>query len=708
MAQPPARIRFPSAGVASMGPRLFSLVMMVLALGIGGCEGAIGPSGGGLSRDDPSNPAGPGGSDFPVDDSRPALSSCDAFEPAAPFVYAAKIKTLLTGLGLSAEELDTLSASPGALRSQIEAWLEMPQADAKLLRFFETAFQQDGFEEQALVDLWGYSNFQMGRLSDGTAADDAFIRTFEESFGRTVLDIVRSNRPFTDVLTTRTVHLTTAQMVALALSDDREIDDDDDRSYKHSRSMIDQLVFTTSDVPLSETLNPSSPSWMRFSIPAEGLPEGCGGEAVKTNGDLVRAAFAALFGFYTNNDGCMPDTYRTTPALGEEAFFDWRPVTIRAPGPGEEPTMFWELDAIRASNELVLRVPRSGFMTTPAFFATWPTNDANQARVTINQTLIVALGKSFDSETTLVPAFDDALDDSHADPTSVCWGCHVNLDPMRQYFRNSFTYYYHAQQDASVQALRPSFAFQGVSVEGAPGDGIDELANTLSSHPRFAPAWVQKACYFANSAACPEGSQEFQKAVDVFEQSGMSFRAMLVELFASPLVSAASCVEDAGGDIPSVARARHFCATVSNRLGISDACGTETYYQSERRGERGINRQLIEVVPDDGYSRGGEIPVVIADPNLFIRAAGEAMCEGFSNMVVTADGKFPPTDPEGAIRALVTDLAGLPESDPRHAGMLDILSRHFEQAEAQTSGTNALRSTFIVACTSPSVLGMGL
>ena len=684
---------------------LFAVTTIALALA--GCEGAIGSPAG------PGGPGGngspnPGGSDFPVDDTRPALSSCDSFEPVAPFVYAAKIKTLLTGLGLTADELDAISGNPAALRAQIDRWIDTPQAEEKLRRFFQTAFQQDGYEEQALVDLWGYSNFQMGRLGDGTPIDDTYIRTFEEGFGRTVVDIVRQDRPFTDVLTTRTVYLTTAQMVGLALSDDREIDDENDTRYNRSRSMIDQLRYTTSTVPLSETLDPSSPNWMRFTIPAEGLPSVCGGEAVKTNGDLVRAAFAALFGFYSDNDGCMPDDYRAAPLLGEEVLFDWRPVTIRAPGPGEEPTMFWELNEIQSSNELVLRVPRSGFMTTPAFFATWPTNDANQARVTTNQTLIVALGKSFDSETTLVPAFDDALDDSHADPTTACWGCHVNLDPMRQYFRNSFTYYYHAQQDTSVQALRPSFAFQGVSVEGAPGDGVDELAVTLSTHPRFAPAWVQKACYFATSAACPEEAAEFQTVVNAFRQSGMSFKSMLAELLSSPLVSAESCVENGGGDIPSVSRARHFCKTISNRLGLPDACGTETYYRSERRGTRGVNRQLIEVVPDDSYSRGGEVPVVIADPNLFIRAAGDAMCEGFSEMVIDSDAQFPPSDPESAIRAFVVDLAGLPESDPRHTGMLDILTRHFEAASEQTSATNALRSTFIVACTSPSVLGMGL
>lgn len=683
-------------------PLAFILLTFVLA----GCSGIIGGSGDqGAGPGDGSNP---GDSDFPVDSTRPELSSCETFEPPAPYVYAAKIKTLLTGMGLTADELAALETDPSVLRTQVGTWFDMPEADQKLQRFFQTGFQQDGYEEQALVDLWGYNNFQAGRFGDGTSVDEAFVRSFEESFARTVVDIVRQDRSFTEVLTTNTVYLTTAQMVGLALSDDREIDDEGDRNYNRADDAIEQIVYTTENVPLSETLDPNSPNWMRFTIPEEGLPAGCGGEAVKTNNDLVRAAFSALLGFYTDNDGCMPDNYRTEPLLGPEAFFDWRPVTIRAPSTGEDTTMFWDLQDIQGSNELVLRVPRVGFMSTPGFFATWPTNDANQARVTVNQTLIVALGKSFDSETTFVPAFDDALDESHADPTTVCWGCHVNLDPMRQYFRNSYTYYYHAQEDQSVQALRPSFAFQGVSVEGEVGDGIEALADTLASHPRFAPAWVQKACYFATSAACPEESDEFQTIVAAFEGSDMSFRTMLIELFSSPLISAERCVEQAGGDIPSVARARHFCTTISNRLGISDACGTETYFNSERRGDRGVTRQLIEVMPDDGYSRGGELPVVISDPNLFIRAAGDAICQRFAQMAVDNDGPFPPDQAEAAINAFVVDLMGLPAGDPRHDGALDILQRHYTDANVDTNDTNALRSTFMVACTSPTVLGMGL
>lgn len=693
----------PSPEFTRTGIRTPVLAVMLLAGASAGCDGII-DSANGISRD---NPNDPGDSGF-VDDTRAELASCDSFEPAQPYVYATKAKTLLTGLGLTAAELDAITANPQSLRQHIETWLDMPEADSKLQRFFQTAFQQDGYEEQALTDLWGYDNIRAGRLADGTSGEDVLVRSFEESFARTVVDIVKSNRPFNEAVTTRTIHLTTAQKIALVLSDDREINDDFDRRYNRAREMITQIEYTTADVPLSETLDPSSPNWMRFAIPDEGLPGGCNGNAVKTNGDLVRTALEAIFGFYADNDGCMENNYRGAPLIGDAAFFDWHPVTFRTPAANEEPTMFWDLDTIQNSDQLVLRVPRVGFMTTPAFFATWPTNDANEARVTINQTLIVALGKSFDNETTVIPSFDDALDDSHADPTTACWNCHVNLDPMRQYFRNSFTYSYHVQQDDEVKALRPAFAFQGVETGGASGDGIDKLSETLSDHPRFAPAWVQQTCFFATSSECPEDSAEFQRVVGAFQNSGMQFRSMLVELLSSSLVSGETCVEKGSGDIPSVARARHFCSTVSNRLGVTDVCGTDTYYQSERRGPRGVTRQLIEVVPDDAFSRGSERPIVITDSNLFIRASADAICQRIGELVVNNDGKYPPSAPLPAIQSFVNDLMGLPTSDPRHDGAVDILVRHFAAADVDESTTNALRSTFMIACTSPSVLGMGL
>ena len=53
----------------------------------------------------------------------------------------------------------------------------------------------------------------------------------------------------------------------------------------------------------------------------------------------------------------------------------------------------------------------------------------------MNQTMIVALGKSFDDSNNTVPVSEDLLDREHAAPGTPCYGCHRTLDPMRQFFR---------------------------------------------------------------------------------------------------------------------------------------------------------------------------------------------------------------------------------------------------------------------------------
>ncbi len=75
-----------------------------------------------------------------------------------------------------------------------------------------------------------------------------------------------------------------------------------------------------------------------------------------------------------------------------------------------------DLITLRKAKELIVDLPRVGFFTTPAFFATWPTNVNNLARVTTNQSLIVALGRSMNPESATIPLNESGLDEQHADP----------------------------------------------------------------------------------------------------------------------------------------------------------------------------------------------------------------------------------------------------------------------------------------------------
>jgi hypothetical protein len=51
----------------------------------------------------------------------------------------------------------------------------------------------------------------------------------------------------------------------------------------------------------------------------------------------------------------------------------------------------------------------------------------------------------------------------------------------------------------------------------------------------------------------------------------------------------------------------------------------------------------------------------------------------------------------------------LGSADPRAAAATQILKQHFTDAEGQgVSATDALKSTFVVACLSPSTIGIGM
>src|SRR5438445_13702238 len=110
-------------------------------------------------------------------------------------------------------------------------------------------------------------------------------------------------------------------------------------------------------------------------------------------------------------------------------------VTVRQPSASETTTRIFDLPSFRAGADLVLRTPRVGFFTTPSFLAEWNTNDSNQARVTANQTLIVALGHGMTPQNATLPPSTNAVDRDHAPVGSTCFACHQSLDPMRQYFR---------------------------------------------------------------------------------------------------------------------------------------------------------------------------------------------------------------------------------------------------------------------------------
>ncbi|MEO0460695.1 MAG: hypothetical protein AAF219_07615 [Myxococcota bacterium] len=705
------------------------LLAGLLAIELSACEGSLEP----LSQptaavEDPTDDenAGDDGAhddDGPRDDRVPD-TSCDEYVAPSTLSAARKVKNILSGMTLSDQEVVSLQNDPDTLRGLVDMWFDLPSARAKWTRFFGEAFQQTGFSTQQLARQFASGETNTFGVTESRKHVMQELRdNAQDMFTHTVMDLVDNDRPFNAALTTRRFMLTPALMMFLAYHDQEVISDDTDDEgrliIRYRDDDLDQIVYQNVDAydvtDFDDAQNyglddPTDPNFMRFYVTRANLfsPEqpGCtaeGGELViRDEKHLVRRAFRSFLGadFRSLAGRCREGTfggYETRIGfLRDSDFSDWRIVTIRAPGPGEPTHRFYDLDEFRDPevDELVLNTPRVGFMTTLAFLSRWETNDDNQARVTANQMLIVALGESIDDADLNLPITEDALDEQHADPSTACYACHRVLDPMRQYFRRDYTYRFSHQEDEAIRAVEPGFAWRDTEIRG--GD-IASLAGFVATHPRFAEGWVQKLCYYANSERCPERSAEFDRIAQVFRDSGYSFRTLVGELYTSSLITGDVCHPETEADSASISRRRHLCSTLEQRLERDDVC---------RRGEA---RRVVSMVPDDGFSRGDAAPITLREPSLVVSASVEKICESNAKASVgSADERYQASLGADAIPTIVTELAGHPTGDPVHEPMVEILTRHYESLKAsERSDLAALRSVFVVACMSPSVVGVG-
>lgn len=617
-----------------------------------------------------------------------------AFEPASPAVAVGKVKNLLIGEPATDEEIAAVTRDSAELKKLVDTWMQSPQFYARMLRFFQNAFQQGQITAASFTEQLPTAQPSPRLLGNFTA-----------SFPLTVWQLAMvEGRPFTETLTTDRFAMTAPMATTLAYLDNRHVDDANrgtDYIVAANRTFNFSMSNASGPIPLEKTLTPGDPQYMRWYITSP-IPAvtGCADPLVVT-ADTTRL-FQLLFGTVTSPTCVQRIT--TTPQFTDAEYDAWRMVKIRAPKAGEATTPFYDVLAMRNASELVLRVPRVGFFTTPAFFANWSTNTSNQARVTMNQTLIVALGRSFDDSNNTVPLTSSGLDKKHSEEPA-CAACHTTLDPMRQVFRQAFTLNYHEQKDPTQVSLPGTFAFDGVT---RPIKNPQELAAAMASHPRFAIAWTQKLCYFANSAPCSEDDPEFQRVSALFEQNGWSFKTLLRELFTSPLVTGAANTRTFAeqGETLSVARRDQLCTAMSTRLGVPNLCAL------------GRAPGLTQLVPSDGYSRGSTAPILSTDPSLFYRAATEQLCRAFAdyavdNANVAGTGKpsrYSSKLLEPAFTDLVKTVMGIAPSDPRHAALRQILSEHYGKA-SKTMGvsvTDALKSTFVLACSAPPSITIGL
>jgi len=643
------------------------------------------------------------------------------FEAVSPRVYVAKVKNVLVGLAPTDAEVKSVEADASRLASLVDEWMTLPQYSQKMMRFFELAFQQtqiasDNFTDQVFA-----------KLGWNPRTTPLILQNTKESFARTMVELTSQGRPFTEAFTTRQLMMTTALKELYAFLDTWDIDNDGNilDSFRTTHRGVPIVVEAAEGpIPISETLDPTNPNYMHWYNPDVATP---GTQIPECLADPVQLAPKAISIHYLLlgtldgrklRDGrfCqLTDGTPNAPQFTDADFNDWTMVTLHQAKPGETTTTFYDLPLLRAAKDLVLTVPRLGFFSTPAFFANWQTNVSNQMRVTINQALIVATGSSIDGTDTTKPPSTPGLDSSHASD-SECFACHRTLDPTRSVLSATFSWNYHNQVDPDWTSQPGLFAFRNVI---QPVESLADFGIVLAEHPLVAPGWVQKLCYYVNSAACDEDDLEFRRLVALFRRSGYSWGALVKALVTSPITTHAGETQTAqkNGESVAVLRRDHFCAALDARLGFNDVCGLD-----------GLDNQapttisaIVSGLPSDAYGRGSVSPILPRKPSLFFAAGTENICKAVAELLIDVSSSEPrpgppaakhwsSTEPDAAIADFVGNLMALTPSDPRAGAARILLKSHFTSALEQpgVTATDALRSTFIVACRAPSAVSLGL
>ncbi len=776
--------------------RMGLAILLAASLGFG-CSGKVGSGQSGSGSGGTTGGTGSGGSGNGTGgtgDPGGVTVTPTPFTPALAGPTCRKIKNLLVGLPCTDADVNTVVAmGPAGLQQLIITWVTdatfQSQFQGKMIPFFRNVFQQVGFTptQDFKNQLLENGGFDFGPLGTNAVGDDVYARlvqNLQDSFALTAWQMVKEGtEPFSDVLTTQKFMMTTGLM---SLYTQIEMPDDEPYNFSGGFNNTAKLAWKldyVNTIPLEDSLNPQSPNYMVFDDEKPTKSSGfllqptCQGTGDAVNNETVVQFGGSSTNFQTPTGGYAqlfqrligytprwpfvgsPDCWEhpSKPYMTDNDVSDWRWVTIAPKQSGDSYIQPYDLPSLRNASTIKLAMPRVGFYTTPAFLALWNTNDSNQHRVTMNQTLLASIGQSFSSDNNLAPLSSVGLDSAHTTTSGECYGCHKSLDPMRMFFGNQFDFndrndFVKNPFNGSQPNPRPSPALAGFTFADvnwqSPSTGSDmtalgplllqatdgDTSDSSGPLPLFALSLAQQLCFWSNSNACSPSDATFRGIVKDFVSSNYNFLSLVKELFSSALLTGAAPTTtypaDSNGDetVPiAITRQTHFCAALSNRTGISDICALQVPLPTSAQN---TTVTIAGSVASDAFSRGSQTPVTPAYPDLFYRAATEELCENIANQVVDVSGS-PYTSSssscsngDGLLTTFVEQIMGINPSDAVHNNALMILETHCAAAAAAkttttgsgfggtstktSSQTTAVRSTFVLACESPTSLGMGL
>ncbi len=464
---------------------------------------------------------------------------------------------------------------------------------------------------------------------------------------------------------------------------------------------------------------------------------------------VTTAILAALV--YTETDTTPNNNrFKLLAHLTPADYADWRDVNFTQAADASEVRPYQNTAAfvnglrnIADGGSLALRAPRVGFFNSPTFFENWETNPDNQFRVATNQAILAALDILFEAGDTTPQDNENGLAAEHAPQDTACYQCHRLLDPMRLQYQNVYTIRYR-MRDNVITDREPSFAFQGHT---APTQTMDQFAQALVNHPRFAVAWVQKLCMWANSQRCVENDPEFLRLVTFFQQD-YNLMNLLVELFASPLTTGVESTQthETNEFFVSIARSNHLCNALQTRIrqARTDRCEAERAADPDanpavcnQRNNIACNannqtRAMADLISRDAFGRGSSEFIQESLSGPFNARALTELCTQLANREVGGgDRTFTQGDVNGSIDRMVRFVMGMPATHPRYQATRDGLRRAYDIGRATPVcsesggdvvddnatditcgfGLNAQRALYIpwiLACSSPELAGQGL
>ncbi|MEO1173495.1 MAG: hypothetical protein AAFX94_15795, partial [Myxococcota bacterium] len=346
------------------------------------------------------------------------VDTCSVDLLSEPSVYVRRVKNLMTGAAPEDSELQSVMDDPAALRGLVSEWFDDPAFRAKLQEFLTKSLQQAEGARQTF-GLQAVGNPNIG----GWDAPPALFRNLTESFARTVMVLIEEGRPFNEIATTRRWMMTTG-MVSYLLA----AENDSPQMRFYHEPFTDNGVTFDEDTPFRVQFNNHT---YYSSAPIPGCGDPYSGNAARNERNTYRLFMRGSANNICNNQIRMS-------VFQDRDFEDWRMVDMVPLEDGDDQPSMFDAPSLRNVTELPLRSTRTGYFSTPAFLAGWPSNVDNSFRVTTNQMLIAGLGLAFEDSDVSTPLGDDGLAEDHAAPNTQCFACHKNLDPMRNFFANEY------------------------------------------------------------------------------------------------------------------------------------------------------------------------------------------------------------------------------------------------------------------------------